>query len=1731
MTSLAELQKLYDRNRFLEAFRESAGYWNPSVRLQDFSSDELILGGRLATRLGGRRLSRWLFRAALDRNPSDARVRYFTSHIRGRNWRFFDQLRAWEASPELSGADPDTQASWLASQAVIWASLRDFTQAHWLLARAHSYQPMNDWVLSCESDVFGFQDRWSEALQSAELAWENNPGAPYSAHSLGESLLKLRGVSESAERLACAAETGESYEVAHLALWHLCALAETLEGEQRLRILGRAKKMAERLPILAPLADREARTLFARGRLDIAELEDDHEAMEHWAEEVRSPFHRTVLKNLRRNPKGQRIRLPFTRAVQKHDACLPTSIASALAAMGMHIDPDEITSELTFGGTPEWAAAQWLEKRGLVVRFFAVTPEIAARLIKNGFAFVVTLEADASAHAVAVVGLDEAAGTLLVHDPQAWRTTEYLIESIGQGEAPLGPKGMAVVPGDRVELLDQLLPAPDVEAVTATEDYHRATILHGPAAAREIVDKLRRNQPSHPITRLLSAFQAVEDGRVGTALNEFQHLLRAFPNSAHVRARLLSSCRALGNTALMRATLASVVERGMLPGIQSQQNWVYPPGAYVSEYADLLRASVEARDRASSLLHGAIHRESTCAQAWHVLGDLLSGSQDAARALLGYRIASGLASNSEHYARAYCDALGNSRREEDGLKWLEDRVRQFGRSPQAVATWVTWISALEDWGRPEQALAAAEEALKQHENSPELLAFVVPFVARMGQWEKAEALLKRLEAGGNPGLFLEAAVYFYRMRGDIAESVRHAEDWVRELPLATQARRELLHSIAKHDGPVASLERASRWLSTNRGHDDLEEIYCLQLDRASAPRWKKYLLLRRRTRRNPDDGWAWRELVFFAISQYASADDQRRERWKRRIPKFLAQCDRTAPDDAATLRAHAEWSEARGDWPQALEEWLKSIDRDPGGLYSYQNALECLARFDSEKRLRTWQQIAALLPGCPGRLTVARDTTILVAQKFSLAVAEEAVSSLRALRPDDPELVEASVDLLLEHGQGRTDAQRALGMLEPAVKQFPYHIGLRFSLADALRKLARFDEAEEVLGEILRRHPGNSSARIQLARVHERHGRIDEALRVLEFAAARDPQNADISDVRAQILIGAGRLAEARAGIAEALSRFERTVHWRERAIKLFMDCGDNEAAVSAAREGVRVHRDGAYLWFLLGRTLSQLPRFAAQGEVESCFRRSLALNAGLFIAADSLVMLLVEQRRYAEAEEVLIRIRDRLNDPSPARGRLAWIHREQGNKLEAREEMACVLSEVPWYTWGWSVLMDWLAEDKAWNDTRRVLAVTPPQLKTHTQFRRQRLMALEKAGLPAADLDSEWSSLLHDFPEDVSLHLHRYDSLRDTKRLAEAAAVLDLVHPSDSDSPYVLARFFEVLVQDQTRRGEAIQVSLKVLFAETEESVWPVNHVWSVAKQSDWQEEIYKNARDLLQKGSRPTPTAFSNLASYATLRSETAKRARQPFWRTWIPDRGAREVLTLLKMVDSAHWADGIYRSILLQQLSDVGYQQLVVKYWKRHKVWVETVVESWAQTGRALVALKRGNEARKLMAGWRERTGVAMWVVTNYVMCFSTLRPKHVREVLSSCRDALAGLPHDHCAKYLVHRQAEACALLGDRKAFRDTWDEHRNYLDGKLEKTEWFEVKRRYLLSAVPTMARALEQNQPAAYRRTLWRLRWKSLFSGHRKTQSRSAGSSIRWWWIIVAIWLLFQILSQSLRHP
>ncbi|HKO19998.1 MAG TPA: hypothetical protein VJU82_14030 [Acidobacteriaceae bacterium] len=68
-----------------------------------------------------------------------------------------DELLDFEKKPDLGGDDDHLRASWLASYAYTYGSLRDFSGATELMQQAHPLSPGDAWLHSLESDVLGTQ--------------------------------------------------------------------------------------------------------------------------------------------------------------------------------------------------------------------------------------------------------------------------------------------------------------------------------------------------------------------------------------------------------------------------------------------------------------------------------------------------------------------------------------------------------------------------------------------------------------------------------------------------------------------------------------------------------------------------------------------------------------------------------------------------------------------------------------------------------------------------------------------------------------------------------------------------------------------------------------------------------------------------------------------------------------------------------------------------------------------------------------------------------------------------------------------------------------------------------------------------------------------------------------------------------------------------------------------------------------------------------------------------------------------------------------------------------------------------------------------------------------------------------------------------------------------------------------------------------------------------------------
>ena len=153
--------------------------------------------------------------------------------------------------------------------------------------------------------------------------------------------------------------------------------------------------------------------------------------------------------------------------------------------------------------------------------------------------------------------------------------------------------------------------------------------------------------------------------------------------------------------------------------------------------------------------------------------------------------------------------------------------------------------------------------------------------------------------------------------------------------------------------------------------------------------------------------------------------------------------------------------------------------------------------------------------------------------------------------------------------------------------------------------------------------------------------------------------------------------------------------------------------------------------------------------------------------------------------------------------------------------------------------------------------------------------------------------------------------------------------------------------------------------------------------------------------------------------------------------------------------------------------------------------------------------------------------MWVVANYVGCLSAIWPSGLKEIAAASREALRDLPHDHCARYLAHVNAEACALLGDKQGLREIWNQYRSYFDCEAKKDEWFEPRRRPLLTEIPELVGFLEQNRGAKYRWAVLRMRWRPIARYLNPRRRLIRAIPIPWWALLILAWTLIQLVRNS----
>ena len=1570
MLDLQRLLSDYDENRFVQAYDWVRPIWPSLDGLSALSVEELVHGGRLAYRVGGYHYRNHLFDLAYEKEPQSPLVQYFARYTNRRRWHILTQLSDYEENTLLKTDCPILQASWLASQATFFASIRNFKRAHELLDRAREFGQERPWISCCTAEVFIQQDKRKEALRAAEEAWQSSLGMPAAASILGKTLTQSGHVDKAARELMAYANTScQSFEVALVALWYQLAHAEGQQGRDVRSLNEEANELARKLDSMAPLADSITKMRLTIARLDCAFHIGDDEAVAQYTKELKSPFFKAIRKNLKGKKEGSRRILPYRPVYQKRNACVPASVASVLGTFSVHLDEDELANELTYRGTALWRAVYWLREKGFIVRPFLASPDIVCKLIDEGVTFVHTFTGLTASHAVAVIGIDKNAGTMIWHDPDSERWGQILLDRMKEGEEPVGPLAFAVVPKEKAHLLD-CLANEHIEAHDTLLAYESALDKASLEEANGILKDFEAKFEDTPFAQRLRARHYLLHGDRHKAIELLEGLLEDYPACLALRMELLHSLRLTRNTARVRQVLKDIVEEKRLPGIRKNETWRYPPTTYVVQYADYVGVRADNFKQAIELLHKALERTPLDATAHHVLGDILWRKGDFEKALISFRVASSLAETDEHYAQAYCNTLRLVGREEEGLNYLRLRVGELGSLLHGGQVYGTLVSTLEDYGYPDEAIDVLENALQARPEDSLLAAFAASFWLRMGRWEEARTSLGVVKEKASLEVYSRAAAYFYHRAGKWRQALEHCQNLLIECPDDLDNCRLYLLLLAQGEGEERVLARALEWSQKYEDHDDFEELLYEQLrNQGKAEQCEK--LIRQRLKRNEGDVWAWRELGHILLNNGVFLDGGELE-------TVCDKCRSLSPQAPATVFLLARVCKLRGDTDEAIDLYFSTLEQNPSLLAAYDAIHSLLMDKNQEELQAAYSRMEDCLSRSTEKQLVIRSFVFSKATTLGFDAALDTVEKLRRECPDVPELIETWADLHLHFGSGRRSAKEVIEFLEKALNRFPNHFDLRFSLAHAYKCSGEPEREEAAFAEILRRQPLNSQARLFVAHAKTRNGEAEKALELLKEGTDIQPLDCSLWNGLADFCWDEGLIEEALDVYEKALVKLPRDDDLLESYVSRLSFLGAHDRALAVIDEQLDKFDDRPYLHYLHAQILKHSEHHFRADEVEKSLRRALELDKEFYTAADILAVSLTEQHRYEEARRVMKNFPP-MADDGPRQARLAWIRRQSGEKDVARREMCRVVENSPLSQWAWMRLMDWLEEDGVWTEAKEVVHSMPKAFDNDPSMRSRRLELLERAGVKQKELDEEWQRLIDDFPEHETLCLRRIDMLLDRKEYERARSIVDLSSVYHKRSPYLMARKVVVLAGLKDKE-KALATALKLWSLPGDDGGWPEQTSWQAIKSACWEREAAEMAHKHVLEGKFLRLAAFHHVSNHLTLE-----------WSTLPQDERDEELTIFLRALEAASWEEGEHRSIFLKALYGRSIISPLFDYWRSNEDDCRENIHLWQAFSFILGHEKYGSSklVRQWMKDWREHEGAEMWSLTNYLMSLRTMK----------------------------------------------------------------------------------------------------------------------------------------------
>jgi len=636
------------------------------------------------------------------------------------------------------------------------------------------------------------------------------------------------------------------------------------------------------------------------------------------------------------------------------------------------------------------------------------------------------------------------------------------------------------------------------------------------------------------------------------------------------------------------------------------------------------------------------------------LAELAWVAQEAGEAVELSRLASCLEEHDEHRAWTYYERAAGAGREDEALDYLRERCARFGDLSGDPA--ITLFEALARGGRSVEAFERLEEARRRRPEDAELVLAEARARVRFGQPERGRALLEEARGRVGAGAWLTAAAQLEEQEGNLRRALELWRERVRTETSDPDAHAEIARLTDLVEGPEAAVAHLRQAVARHPHHVGLRTnlVSRLRYLGQGEPEVRELLAL------SPSNAWAWRALALLLA---------RRGEHKEAATAFreAVALEPGSPAQWEVRGVLAQLAGEREEARRACREYLQLSADNPNVL---RRLLECGG--DPRQELAFSLEWAERRPTGP-LITAWRE---LAESYLPRAEVIKGLLRIRAAAPDCPESWTALMRGYDLAGQSE-DRDRTAA---EAAERFPWNAELHQELGQMHTAARRFDEACASLARAVELNRGSPAVRRMLSEAHRQAGRLAEARNVLEEALAMAPHEPYVLADLAEVL---WEFEEEKDEAVELLVRalqlepqngygWDLLLSWRQ------------DRALEVAREAVERRPGEADLWV---RLAEMSPLEEALGHLE----RALKIAPALESAHDQRIQILA---RAGRVEEALASLRAPVwqgQPPCSLRGREAWLRAHTGDYAGAISLMQRVVEDEPHYRWGWLHLLDWL--------------------------------------------------------------------------------------------------------------------------------------------------------------------------------------------------------------------------------------------------------------------------------------------------------------------------------------------------------------------------------------------------------------------------------------------------------